>query len=135
MYFFDYTTPLNKLIKESVDEAEWYIYYPDFNGIAAFYFNVNHGGRWDVKRRDVWKKTIPEVHYYSQVFKFVFNGTVMDSENFGNFFYGCTGHATGFSLKMLYKGSAHAANTSNTEDTQDDLDFIKMGFEYYEQIS
>lgn len=45
-----------------------------------------------------------------------------------------TGHATGFTLNILYKGSGYAASTGNTIDNQDDLDFIKRGYDYYDEI-
>lgn len=134
VYYLDYTEPLKNIITDMINTAESFIYYPSFNGYVQFYTNVNHGGIWDVKVRESWNNTISTIHYFSQDFKFVYNDIIMNSENLGNYLYGCTGHATGFTLKILYKGSGYAASTGNTIDNQDDLDFIKRGYDYYDEI-
>ena len=134
IYYLDYTEPLKNIITDMTNAAESFIYYPSFNGYVQFYTNVNHGGIWDVKVRESWNNTISTIHYFSQGFKFVYNDIIMNSENLGNYLYGCTGHATGFTLNILYKGSGYAASTGNTIDNQDDLDFIKRGYDYYDEI-
>ena len=134
VYYLDYTEPLKNIITDMTNAAESFIYYPSFNGYVQFYTNVNHGGIWDVKVRESWNNTISTIHYFSQGFKFVYNDIIMNSENLGNYLYGCTGHATGFTLNILYKRSGYAASTGNTIDNQDDLDFIKRGYDYYDEI-
>lgn len=134
IYYFDYTEPLKRIISEMIKTAESFIYYPSLNGCAKFYINVDHGGIWDVKVRESWNKTISTIHYYSQDFKFVYNDIIMNSENLGNYLYGCTGHATGFTLKILYIGSGYAASTGNTSDNQEDLNFIELGYDYYDEV-
>lgn len=78
-----------------------------------------------------WNKTIG-LKYYSQKFLFAFQDVIMNSENLGNYIYGCTGNACGFSLSVLYAGSNFAAFTGNTADDDSDLQFVEMGFLYYE---
>ena len=58
----------------------------------------------------------------------------MNSENLGNFIYGCTGRACGFDMITLKIGSGYAGFTGNSPDDMTDIFFIQSGFDYFETV-
>ena len=56
----------------------------------------------------------------------------MNSENLGNFLYGCTGKHLGLSLDILLSGSEYAAFIYDSTDNEEDYDYIRSGYDYEE---
>ena len=84
----------------------------------------------DVKVRTSREKTIPNIAYSSQKFSFVFNDVIMNSENLGNFLYGCTGNSIGLSLDILYRGSDYAAHSYHQT-----LGPLSQKYESYDKVA
>ncbi len=135
-YCFDYSIPLDKKIDELSAEATFWhsISTTGASELILFYSKVDHGEEWDIKVQECWEETIPDIKYYSQKFLFVFNGVEMNSENLGNFIYGCTGRACGCGMGLLKLGSGYAGFTGQSKDDITDINFIQSGYDYYEVV-
>ena len=135
IYCYDYSTPLNQIIKELTVFSRLYCAEENIVTRASFFYGkVNHEEEWDVKRKKSWEETIPNIEYYSQKFSFAYNGMIMNSENLGNFIYGCTGRACGFDLKTLNFFSGYASITGDGKENNEDTEYIKLGYDYYNSI-
>ncbi|MGN1084306.1 MAG: polymorphic toxin type 44 domain-containing protein [Lachnospiraceae bacterium] len=135
IYCYDYSTPLNQIVKELTVFSRLYCAEENIVTRASFFYGkVNHEEEWDVKRKESWEETIPNIEYYSQKFSFAYNDMIMNSENLGNFIYGCTGRACGFDLKTLNFFSGYASITGDGKENNEDTEYIKLGYDYYNSI-
>lgn len=134
IYYFDYTKPLDTIINSLCRESLKYSNAPRTVRYGYFISKVNHNEEWDVKRREQWTKTIPGINYYSQRFKFCYNSYIMNSEDLGNFIFGCTGHCLGFTQAELNLGSIFAGSTGSSPDDEKDKYYIQLGYKYYNKI-
>ena len=126
IYTLDYTQPLNTIINECGKEAK------EMTWVWEFVGKVNEGEEWDVKRINSWRTTIPNISYYTEKFEFKYNDYYMNAEDLGNYIYGYTGHAFGYTLDYLLDMSNIVAFLGSTRDDEDDITFITRGFNDYE---
>ena len=104
----DYSDELNKVLQQNATEANYYS--KTLSQMAALkYFKdqVNHKQEWDYKREEIWEQEF-DVPYLGTQGKFIFNGEVITTEDFGNIHYGYVGKAMGFSDELLYMGGGYA---------------------------
>ena len=130
--YYDYTIPLNNLLKKAKDESQehkcmTYIQFYEWainNGIDPnialhtstqygafrwFFTQVNHNAPWDIKREARWNEALPNVPFLGVTLgKFLFRGHLISAEDMGNILYGYAGRATGFSDVTLYWGGGVA---------------------------
>lgn len=104
----NYSAELNKVLHQNALEANYYSRTLSQAAALDYFKNqVNHKQEWDYKREEIWEKEF-DVPYLKNNGKFIFNGEVIDAEDFGNIHYGYVGKAMGFSDELLYMGGGYA---------------------------
>lgn len=104
----DYSKELNKVVQQNATEANYYSKVWSQTAALDYFKNqVNHKQEWDYKREEIWEKEF-DVPYLGLKGKVIFNGEVIDTEDFGNIHYGYVGKAMGFSDELLYMGGGYA---------------------------
>ena len=102
---------------------------------AAFGLLVNHGGAWDIKRKESWEKTIGTAFPGSYNTLVLYSGMLMTPESLGNFTYGCLGASFGIPYQTLIYGSVGAALITGGFNTYDgavnefgDWNYVATGY-------
>ncbi len=104
----DYSNELNKVLHQNATEASYYSRTLSESAALDYFKNqVNHKQEWDYKWEEIWEKEF-DVPYLGVKGKFIFNGEVITTEDFGNIHYGYVGKAMGFSDELLYMGGGYA---------------------------
>ena len=126
-------------------------YYENVLGkLSFFFFQVNHGAPWDIKRDDPWKMQFGDIKmpYYDGTDdkneKFLFRGELITREDLGNITYGYLGSAMGLGELTLFWGAGVANNWYEAiiegkaydpdnyyGDSEEDHDFVKKGIQMY----
>lgn len=132
-WYYDYSTPINNRLKESLEEFqkhhvssyEKYIekygtlfYTPDpiswKSGVLGSFWwfrdQVNHNAPWDIKRREPWQTQFGDMKYPNANETMIVNGEKMTREDMGNYTYGYLGSAMGIDDTTLYWGGGVAKN-------------------------
>lgn len=102
---------------------------------AVFGLLVNHGGAWDIKRKESWEKTIGTAFPGSYNTLVLYSGMLMTPESLGNFTYGYLGASFGIPYQTLICGSVGAALITGGFNTYDgavnefgDWNYVAMGY-------
>lgn len=113
------------------------------NTLTYFYGQVASGHPWDIKLKENWEERFEEsgivAQYYSQQFKIVYNGNIINAENLGNITYGYFGTAMGFSSETLYWAGGLPNIKSNPSnifkdyfgESGDDHDWVAYGINLF----
>lgn len=132
-WYYDYSTPINNRLKESLEEFqkhhvssyEEYIekygtifYTPDplswkAGVLGSFWWfrdQVNHNAPWDIKREEPWQTQFGDMRYPDADETVIVNGEKMTREDMGNYTYGYLGSAMGIDDTTLYWGGGVAKN-------------------------
>lgn len=132
-WYYDYSTPINNRLNESLEEFqkhyvssyEEYIkkygtpfYTPDalsWKGgvLGSFWWfrdQVNHNAPWDIKREGPWQTQFGDMRYPDADEIMIVNGEKMTREDMGNYTYGYLGSAMGIDDTTLYWGGGVAKN-------------------------
>lgn len=132
-WYYDYSTPINNRLKESLEEFqkhhvssyEEYIekygttfYTPDptswYSGVLGSFWwfrdQVNHNAPWDIKRKKSWQTQFGDMKYPNADETIIVNGEKMTREDMGNYTYGYLGSAMGIDDTTLYWGGGVAKN-------------------------
>lgn len=132
-WYYDYSTPINNRLKESLEEFqkhhvssyEEYIekygttfYTPNptswYSGVLGSFWwfrdQVNHNAPWDIKREEPWQTQFGNMRYPDADETMIVNGEKMTREDMGNYTYGYLGSAMGIDDTTLYWGGGVAKN-------------------------
>ena len=112
IWYLDYTDEMMRELKDNVKKFRdkaigimgWTQSEATTDKMIWFAKQVRQDGPWDLKLEDVWNKHF-NVTYYSQQFRFFFNGKLRTAEDMGNIFYGYFGHAMNIGIGSLHIGS------------------------------
>lgn len=99
---------------------------------------VSNGHRYDIKVEASWCDFFNDLNldvpYYHSAFPFVFNGTEINAEQFGNILYGYVGNAGGYSCSELVGGgSLYSWLTTGEPDNPEDTNNVEIGHQLYEK--
>jgi hypothetical protein len=107
---------------------------PNLRSRLVWITKVRSEGEWDIKRDSIWVSAFEEIPYYSQKYVFKYNDYYFTSEDLGNYIFGCTGHAIGFTLTGLKIGSSVIAQLEGTQDDDNDIEKFTLGYNDYEDF-
>ena len=102
--FYDVTVPFNRLLNQASKQAEM-----NRKNYVWFYLKVNHNAEWDIKRQIPWENSMNTTYPGSYDSIVVYNNCYITPEEMGNYLYGYSGSACGFSEKELISGSVFAS--------------------------
>lgn len=129
MYLFDYTIPINELLKKNEEICRNnYEEHDELWLYSWFFMMVNNGQYWDIKLSERWNEQLPKIHQYSKHFPFVFRNTVITAESLGNITYGYWGCCLNFTSDILLFGGDFASGGIDSDDDKQD---ILNGILYY----
>ena len=97
-----------------------------------FVSQVKPNAPYDVKVDKVWEALFKgEIKYYSQQFKFIYDGYIITSEDLGNIIFGYMGSAIGFSRSTLFYGADLVATVGKSIETKRDQDMTDRGIDKF----
>ena len=156
IWYFDYTNEINQAIKnnindyinkrikysypEYIEEYSTWFYVPNIDTyicgevlpvLTWFYEQVKPNAKWDLKVQRRWEEMFDnnKIHYYSQQFKFVYRGQIINSEDLGNINFGYLGSALALSLETMEKGVWLAGD--GAKDGDRDKEMIRLGINFF----
>ena len=147
--YLDYTTVINTTLAQNIQDFfnhrlefsyDQYIekfstknHIPNLEGYLGYIASdtlwfeqqVESGARWDLKLENRWNEMFNyQITYYSQAFKFIYEGKIITSEDLGNITFGYLGSAMGFSSNTLHAGALFAGHD---KENQQDTDMVNWG--------
>ena len=159
IYYYDYTEPLNKVLLHGAKEFHqhyyicksipsdelWLCIRPKKNWVDYKWLiqRVKNGAKYDIKLQNPWEELMQilltkEAKYYHSAMPFIFNGKLINAEQFGNILYGFICNAGGFNLsELIFGGSLYSFVTTLQFDNPEDREMIELGynmFNSYENI-
>lgn len=137
-WYYDVSIPINNLFVYAGALARSHAKDYLLNKYKWFISMVNHGEDWDIKRANIWNKTVGTAYPGSATSPIVLFGNITTPEEIGNMLYGYAGTAAGMSETELIGGSMWAAGviemiTSSEARTNEysDHSAIRAGINWY----